>query len=550
MCAVPAVTPDDTELARRATGGDREAFSLLFDRWLDRSFDVAWHILYNREAAADAAQEAFAAAWGQIGSLRQPESFGGWLLRITRNKALNQLAKQRRSSPVGSEEALVTMDPRQADDPTAQVEESEYGDLVWAASTALGEDDASLLSLHLRHDLGTPELAEELGVKPNAVHQRLFRLKKRLADAIAAWVLWRKGEPSCPDLRALLESAQVTSFDAATSKAITSHAGGCDACVSSRKLRLSPEALFAAMPLVAAGPVLRARMVAALGGQGVPASEASAEAAEPAETTEMDIPGDAASGPGRSDPSQTAELQELNEPGWDEPGDPAAAGDADAPAAPDRSRRWRRTTVGAGAAAVVLLIGLVSLTVLAERSGDGAGANEAAPTTDAGEATTSTASSDSTTTTTTDDPTTTEPQDDPGVPGTVDEPTPGTDASNVTTTSVTTEPPRGEPGAGPEILRFEGRPTGRTCLDPTGGTVQVTFAWETSDATSATLGLEGGQAETVSPASSGTATRCARPGSTWVLTAFGEGDPVSRTATVPGRTTPTIVTIPGDIISP
>jgi hypothetical protein len=31
--------PDDTELARRATAGDREAFGLLFERWFDRAYD-------------------------------------------------------------------------------------------------------------------------------------------------------------------------------------------------------------------------------------------------------------------------------------------------------------------------------------------------------------------------------------------------------------------------------------------------------------------------------------------------------------------------------
>lgn len=490
MCAVQADSSSDTELARRATGGDGEAFGLLFDRWLDRAFDVAWHILHNREAAADATQDAFAAAWQQVGSLRQPESFGGWLLRITRNKALNQLQKQRRSSPIGSEETLAMMDPRQTDDPSKTLDQKELGDLVWAASAALGEEDASLLNLHLRNNLGAAELGQELGVQPNAAHQRLFRLKKRLAEVIGAWVLWRHGTPSCPDLHAALERAKATSFNGATAKTITTHVRDCESCDSNRKLQLSPEAMFAAMPLVVAGPILRARMAAALDGEGVPV-----------------------------------------------PADEPHAGPA------SRPRQWTAAAKVGAVTAAVLLGGVGALAVLADRAGDGTGdASTEDIATGAGANSGRAAPSTSDEVAELDEPTTssTSPADtDAEAPEPVDNPPQDAVPEDVTSGSVTTQPPgtTEQPGTpAPEILRFVATSTNQPCPSTAQGAIEVTFSWETSDATSATLGEDGGGAEAVPPSS--TTTRCAQPGSTWALTATGPGGTASDRTSVPASPPP------------
>jgi len=274
--AAGPVAGDDVDLARRATGGDGEAFAELFDRWFDRAHDVAWHIVRNRDTAAEVAQDTFATAWQSIATLRRPDAFGGWVLRIARNKALDRLAADRRARPEGDEDALAAHDRerRVADDPADPVTDRERDDLVWAAAAALGDDDASILSLHLRHGLTAAALADELGIAPNAAHQRLFRLRKRLGDAIGAWALWQLGRPRCDDLRRLLAAAGTTRFDRDAAAMITAHTRGCPDCDDRRALRLSPEALFAATPLVAAAPMAKAEAAAALTAAGTPAKVA------------------------------------------------------------------------------------------------------------------------------------------------------------------------------------------------------------------------------------------------------------------------------------
>jgi RNA polymerase sigma factor (sigma-70 family) len=263
---------EDARLVGASRAGDPSAFASLFDHWFDRCVDVSWRILHDRDAAADVAQDAFLAAWQGLGGLRDPASFGGWVLRTTRNRSLDRLARDRRSVVIGDDglAAAVDHDPR-TDETAAVVTRAEGADLVWAASAALGERDASILDLHLRHELAAPEIAEALGVTPNNAHQLLFRLRRKLRGAIRAWVLWRDGQPACEGLASALAAGGVTRFGADAVRITAGHVPDCGDCHSRQHLRLAPEALFAAVPLVAVPEVLRARAAGALAAQGVPA---------------------------------------------------------------------------------------------------------------------------------------------------------------------------------------------------------------------------------------------------------------------------------------
>jgi RNA polymerase sigma factor (sigma-70 family) len=292
----------DTQLVLAARDGDPDAFGQLFDRWLDRVFDVAYRIVHNRDTAAEVAQDVFLVAWQQLATLEQPDSFGGWLLRTSRNRALNRLEKEGRSTAIGDEVTTMVIDSRTpAADASGPVEQREQVDLVWAAAAALGERDTSVLDLHLRHGFGAAEIGEALGVTTNNAHQLLFRLKARLAAAVKGWVLWQDGAPSCASLASALGGAGITRFGAAAVAAIERHATACAECIDRQQLRLSPEAMFSAVPIVAAGPFLKTKVCAALSGAGVPMGGSEA-------ATTGELPESEAARPHRLRPMQMAAL--------------------------------------------------------------------------------------------------------------------------------------------------------------------------------------------------------------------------------------------------
>jgi RNA polymerase sigma factor (sigma-70 family) len=262
---------DDDQLVLSAQTGDPDAFGVLFDRWFDRVFDVAYRIVRDQEVAAEITQDVFLVAWTHMSGIKQPASFGGWLLRTVQNRAINRLERERRSIAVDDDElAMHTNRDGSHIDPVEALHQSEQADLVWAAADALGERDASVLDLHLRHGLEAPELAETLGVTVNNAHQMLYRLRKRLGTALRGWVLWRGGEPACRELATGLRMAGITSFGPAAVARIERHTNGCTQCVGRGEQRFAPEALFAAGPLVAVAPWLKAQVVADLVSAGVP----------------------------------------------------------------------------------------------------------------------------------------------------------------------------------------------------------------------------------------------------------------------------------------
>lgn len=243
----------DAELVARWKAGDDLAFRELYDAWFDRCYDLARRYV-DADAAADVVHDAFISAVGHRNELRDEASFGGWLLRITRNRAIDRTRRERRTISVAEPELIGSSDAeeraRTIADPEQVALDADLAALVWDSVGALGERDADVITLHVRQGLEPAEIAEVLGV--NRVHaaQLLHRSRERLGDAIRARVLWRAGDPSCDALRDELRTGGFQRFDATTARGIVRHAKLCDVCQERQRTALAPAALFAALPIV------------------------------------------------------------------------------------------------------------------------------------------------------------------------------------------------------------------------------------------------------------------------------------------------------------
>ncbi len=274
----------DARLVVAARRGEADAFEALFERWFERAWNVARSVVGDDETAAEVAQDSVLKAWQRLDDLEKPESFGSWLLSITRNRALDRGRRANRSPIV---EDVVVADLR---DQQTQAGRSDWmasgsrsvaeavdgyrqQEMVWAAAAALGAEDSALLDLHLRHGLSAAELAENTGSTVNAAHQRLFRLRRRLGDAIGSYVLWRGGNPLCSDLDDVIPSNEdgVRYFNRSVAALVADHVGDCHRCGADRAAILDPAALFASIPLLAIPGHLQEAAAKGLVACGVPA---------------------------------------------------------------------------------------------------------------------------------------------------------------------------------------------------------------------------------------------------------------------------------------
>ncbi len=257
----------DAEWVGAALAGDADAFARLYDAWSSRVFDLVVRIVPNRHVAQDVCQDVFFAAWRNLPNLQDRDAFGGWLLRIARNTALNQASRESRSravddtsffelmgaGPSGDVEARVA----HAEDPEAAVTDAEIAALVREVAAALDERDAEVLDLQLRYEMTPNEIGEVIGVNRNAANQMCHRARKRFATAFGARMLWRGARPGCDVLEAELQAAGVTAFGREAVRLADRHAEACTVCSEHRRSRLTPAALFSAVPVFAAPAGLR-----------------------------------------------------------------------------------------------------------------------------------------------------------------------------------------------------------------------------------------------------------------------------------------------------
>lgn len=536
----------DAALVERVRNGDATAFAPLFERWYDRVYNVARGVVRQPDVAADVAQDAFITAWQQLDRLDDVNAFGGWLLRITRNRALDTLRRERRSAATDDDTVIALHDrglpsPVAASgspSPATMAELHEQEQLLWAASAALGERDASLLDLHLRHGLTPAELADDLGVTPNNAHQLLHRLRRRLGEAIGAFLLWNRGAPQCPSLADHLGPT----FDADAARIVKRHLRSCALCSAENERQTDPTKLFAAVPLALAPLAARARAAFALEQAGVP-MPAHVTAPPPHPSPD-------------ADPSHGDTVNDVPTRGPPTDGPPTGHAPANGvgPGAQLASRRGRgplgRRIVSAAAVVLLVILGC-GLLLIVDTAPAPEGATSAvapppavdpdptgAPPSTTTTTTTSTPRTTSAPTTTVPAPTTTVPPP-PVVP-----PPPPADAPASEPDPPPLQPPPSPPPAGPPVTRPPAPPSVSTTTvppppppPPAPPTIQrfslgvgshvcpstvlpATARWTTDQADTAELRWNG---QTVAVPVDGARAICVTPGETVVLVARNAG---------------------------
>jgi len=182
---------NEFDTIKEAQNGSLAAFNRLVMAYQGLAYNVAYRVSGNREAAADACQDAFLKAYK---SLRQYHggSFKSWLLRIVTNTCYDHLRYARRR-PADSLEDLT--DETGEDDgrwqshdelPEEQVLRSELQDLLQQAISQLPTDQRTVLVLSDVQHMAYQEIAEIIGQPLGTVKSRLSRARRRVRDFLLA----------------------------------------------------------------------------------------------------------------------------------------------------------------------------------------------------------------------------------------------------------------------------------------------------------------------------------------------------------------------------
>ena len=185
----PGTILDEATLVARMQAGDADAFEVCVRGHCGQMLRVARRILRNEEDARDAVQDAFLAAFKDIGHFMGRSRVGTWLHRIAVNAALSRLRTRQRHPERSIEDLLPHFgeDEHQIDPPapwkaTSEMilQEQESRELVRHCISQLPEIYRTVLLLRDIEGLDTEETARMLGTSPGVVKTRLHRARQAL----------------------------------------------------------------------------------------------------------------------------------------------------------------------------------------------------------------------------------------------------------------------------------------------------------------------------------------------------------------------------------
>ncbi len=156
------------ELVEKAVRGDADAFLELMERNTLSMYKTARGILKNDNDAADAIQDTILASFERIHTLKNPQYFKTWLIRILINECNQILRHYKKVNTI--EEVPET--PRQ-DKSLAEVEFKEMLEQV-------DEKYRVVLVLYYEQGFKISEIAELLELNENTVKTRLARAREQI----------------------------------------------------------------------------------------------------------------------------------------------------------------------------------------------------------------------------------------------------------------------------------------------------------------------------------------------------------------------------------
>jgi RNA polymerase sigma-70 factor (ECF subfamily) len=168
----------DAVLVEAAQQGRLDSFGALYQRYHNPMVALAYAQLGDRHAAEDAAQEVFAVACRDLGSLRERAKFGAWLGGICRNVCRQMRRVRTQTARPGS------CDHPHGHEGHTEVEQQEQSDAVRRAVWQLAAEERELIVMRYFDGFSQARIAQVLDLTPAAVNGRLTRAKRKIAESL------------------------------------------------------------------------------------------------------------------------------------------------------------------------------------------------------------------------------------------------------------------------------------------------------------------------------------------------------------------------------
>jgi RNA polymerase sigma-70 factor, ECF subfamily len=182
---------DEAAWIAASRAGDVQAFNRLVIAYQDSAYGLALRMLKDGDAAADATQDAFIAAFTRLHQFRGG-SFKAWLLRIVLNRVYDELRKSQRhptdslETLGGDEDAPVLQIPSRGPGPEEAALSAELMSCIEAGLLILPTDQRAAIVLVDVQGMSYEETAEATGSSLGTVKSRVSRGRQAMRDYLSS----------------------------------------------------------------------------------------------------------------------------------------------------------------------------------------------------------------------------------------------------------------------------------------------------------------------------------------------------------------------------
>jgi RNA polymerase sigma-70 factor (ECF subfamily) len=182
---VPEIEFNEEEVLIRASEGDRDAFGLLYGRYIDRIFNYVYYRTGNLHDAEDLTARVFQRAMNHIQNYTdRGVPFSAWLYRIAHNLVANWHRDRSRRQEIPINDVPVL--PSKGDHPERNLVRSQEQDSLLRLIRRLPAERQNLLILKFVENMSNAEIGAIMGRSEGAVkslyHRTLLALRDQLGD--------------------------------------------------------------------------------------------------------------------------------------------------------------------------------------------------------------------------------------------------------------------------------------------------------------------------------------------------------------------------------
>ncbi|MCH5585515.1 sigma-70 family RNA polymerase sigma factor [Shimazuella sp. AN120528] len=160
------------QLIRKAQKGDWESFSQVVFSAKDQAYRIAYCYLYNENDSMDAVCDAMEKAYRKIKSLREPQFFSTWFIRIVINECKTQLKKKKNARFHTEVQAVIGQNPEEIVD-------------LKLALQSLSPSERVIVQMKFFLGYTFQEIAEAIEIPEGTVKTKLYQTLKLLKSKLA-----------------------------------------------------------------------------------------------------------------------------------------------------------------------------------------------------------------------------------------------------------------------------------------------------------------------------------------------------------------------------